>query len=90
MAPFGRVPPSVSSAATDPAEAHPGRLRRWDGALIDVERARRDTPGVDHVAHFNHAGASPMPQPVLDAVVSHLRLEITLGTLDRAGGVAQS
>ena len=39
----------------------------------DLSRARRDTPGCEEVLHFNNAGASLMPQPVLDATVSHLR-----------------
>ena len=33
------------------------------------------TPGCEHVLHLNHAGASLLPQPVLDAVVGHLELE---------------
>jgi len=58
--------------------------------LIDVERARRDTPGVGRVAHFNHAGASLMPQPVLDAVVSHLRLEAEIGGYEAADAASES
>ena len=46
---------------------------------IDVERARRETPGCAHVLHFNNAGAALMPQPVLDATISHLQLEARLG-----------
>jgi selenocysteine lyase/cysteine desulfurase len=29
--------------------------------------------------HFNNAGASLMPEPVVDATVSHLRLEARIG-----------
>lgn len=46
---------------------------------IDVDRARRETPGCAGVLHFNHAGASLMPQCVLDAHVAHLRLEAEMG-----------
>jgi cysteine desulfurase/selenocysteine lyase len=46
---------------------------------IDVTRARAETPGTAHVAHFNNAGASLPPQPVLDTVMAHLQLEARLG-----------
>jgi len=46
---------------------------------FDLARARRDTPACQNVIHFNNAGASLMPQPVLDAVVNHLQLEAAIG-----------
>jgi cysteine desulfurase / selenocysteine lyase len=46
---------------------------------IDVNRARAETPGVDHVTHFNNAGAALIPLPVLDAVIGHLHLEARTG-----------
>lgn len=46
---------------------------------IDVAQARADTPGCAHVLHFNNAGASLMPQPVLDAQVAHLVQEAEAG-----------
>ncbi len=46
---------------------------------IDLARARRETPGVAHVAHLNNCGAGLMPSPVLGAVVDHLRLEAEIG-----------
>ena len=50
-----------------------------DQMNFDLARARRETPGCENVLHFNNAGASLMPQPVLDAVVSHLQLEASIG-----------
>jgi selenocysteine lyase/cysteine desulfurase len=47
--------------------------------VIDVERARAETPGCEHVLHLNSAGSSLMPKPVLDAVVGHLELEARIG-----------
>ena len=43
--------------------------------MIDLERLRAETPGFRNVIHFNNAGAALMPQPVVDAVIGHLRLE---------------
>jgi hypothetical protein len=52
------------------------------GEPFDAERARRDTPGTRHVVHLNHAGASLMPRPVLDAVQAHLNLEAEIGGME--------
>jgi cysteine desulfurase/selenocysteine lyase len=46
---------------------------------IDVARAREETPGCAHVIHFNNAGASLMPRPVLERVLDHLRMEAEIG-----------
>ena len=46
---------------------------------IDLRRARDDTPGCEHVLHFNNAGAALMPKPVIDAGIGHLRLESAIG-----------
>ena len=50
----------------------------------EIERARAETPGCATVAHFNHAGASLMPQPVIDATVGHLMREAQIGAYEAA------
>jgi selenocysteine lyase/cysteine desulfurase len=57
---------------------------------IDVERARALTPGCGQVLHLNHAGASLLPQPVLDAMIGHLQLEATMGGYEAAEAAADA
>lgn len=53
--------------------------------IIDqLEALRADTPGVNHVTHFNYAGSSLPAKPVLDTVVRHLILEATIGGYEAA------
>lgn len=47
--------------------------------MIDIESVRHDTPGCESVIHFNNAGSSLSPAPVLDAQVGYLKLEATMG-----------
>lgn len=47
--------------------------------MIDLVRARHETPGCFHVAHFNNAGASLPPIQVSTAVRHHLDLESHMG-----------
>ncbi len=51
---------------------------------MDVERARRETPGCRHVLHFNNAGAALIPQPVLEAVTQYQLLEAERGGYEAA------
>ena len=50
----------------------------------DLEAAPRGSPRLPRVAHFNSAGASLMPGPVLEAVLGHLRLEAEIGGYEAA------
>ena len=66
----------TSVAATGPTSA------------FDIERARRDTPGVARVAHLNNAGAALPPSQVTDAVIAHLRRESEMGGYEAAEAAA--
>ncbi len=49
---------------------------------LDVARARAETPGCGRVLHFNAAGASLLPSPVLESVTAHLRREAEMGAYE--------
>jgi cysteine desulfurase / selenocysteine lyase len=51
---------------------------------IDVDEVRSQTRGVRNVVHFNNAGSSLMPRPVVDTVVGHLRREEEIGGYEAA------
>src|SRR5262245_52763702 len=59
-----------------------GRFLELEAA--EVPRFRAEMPGCGNVAHFNHAGASLMPQPALGAVVNHVRREAAIGGYEAA------
>lgn len=52
--------------------------------MLNLTTLRADTPGVQHIIHFNNAGASLMPQPVIDAITNHITLEAQLGGYEAA------
>ena len=52
--------------------------------MIDIAAARADTPGAAYVAHFNNAGASLVPRPVLETIIDYLDEESRLGGYETA------
>jgi hypothetical protein len=52
--------------------------------MIDVERARAETPGCAERIHLNNAGASLMTTGVLDTQIDHLLLEARVGGYEAA------
>lgn len=52
--------------------------------MIDLARARRETPGCEHLTHLNNAGAALMPTSVLQTVTRHLELEAYAGGYEAA------
>ena len=51
---------------------------------MDLKKIRAETSGIKNVIHLNNCGAGLMPQPVLDAVVAHLRREAEIGGYEAA------
>lgn len=46
---------------------------------LDLDRIRQETPGTKGLIHLNNAGSSLMPQPVYQAIIDHLDLEMKMG-----------
>jgi cysteine desulfurase/selenocysteine lyase len=52
--------------------------------MLDIALVRAETPGCAEVVHFNNAGASLQPRPVLDTVCGHLEAEGRVGGYEAA------
>ena len=50
----------------------------------EIDRLRSETAACQRVVHFNHAGDSPTPDPVLQVMIDHLRLESEIGAYEAA------
>jgi len=52
-----------------------------------IARLRRETPGVNHCIHLNNAGASLMPQRVIDALRGQIEREVYQGGYEAAAAI---
>lgn len=69
--------------STDPTVA-------GDGVEFPIDDVRAETPGVDHVVHFNNAGSALPTRGVLDTVLAHLRREAEIGGYEAAAEAADA
>ncbi len=53
-------------------------------AILDVAKARRETPACEEVVHFNNAGSALMPGPVSEALFHYLETEVRMGGYESA------
>ena len=47
--------------------------------MIDIEKIRAETPGIDFSVHLLACGSSLMPQRVVDVILEHTQLEALMG-----------
>ena len=52
--------------------------------MIDLDRVRADTIGVDDIVHLNNCGSALPPRCVVDAQVDYLRAEQRMGGYEAA------
>jgi selenocysteine lyase/cysteine desulfurase len=52
--------------------------------MINTEALRTDTPGCREKVHFNNAGASLMPETVIESIENYIRVEASLGGYEAA------
>jgi selenocysteine lyase/cysteine desulfurase len=57
--------------------------------VIDIDKARAETPGCGRIIHLNSAGAALPPRIVLDTVIDHLWAEATMGGYQAEDAAAQ-
>ncbi len=57
--------------------------------MIDIDAVRQSSPGSLERIHFDNAGASLMPQVVIDTVVEHLQLEALMGGYQAAAAESE-
>ena len=53
-------------------------------APLEIEQTRKDTPATENLIHFNNAGASLMPNPVLQEIKTYLDEESKQGGYETA------
>ena len=47
--------------------------------MIDIEKIRAETPGINFSTHLLACGSSLMPQSVVDVILEHTQLEALMG-----------
>lgn len=55
-----------------------------NGSDFDLVKARKDTPGCQDLIHFNNAGSSLSPNPVLEGTIDYLKSEALMGGYETA------
>ncbi len=57
---------------------------------LDIEKIRGETPGVGNTIHLLACGSALMPQPVVDAIIDHTKLEAHIGGYEAQAERSQS